>query len=189
MKESFWNFFKWYYRYTTNIYFNFTNSNSPTMIRKKDRLSFIMFAYIFLVPTTAILLIPFNIKYLLFIIEILITICSLCAARFSFIYYFILYSKYKKRNNSLNDNVIYQICILLELDNNLRRIISKFYRIVDVRGNIFGVKIYLKQRKTKNTKFIILKIKSNKILFDGKLLCNKVFEQSEFVKLFSKYKI
>ena len=70
----------------------------------------------------------------------------------------------------------------------LRRLISNYYKIVNSKGNALVFKIYLQERnkETNNKKEKILKIKSNKIIFDGKIIFGEIFDENQLLELLDK---
>ena len=81
--------------------------------------------------------------------------------------------------------------MLYKVSEKVRNVINHYYKIIDVRGTIFSLKYYLFDRTKKNNsnsrkKYIILKIKSNKIYLNGKKISNKrLINTSELNNVFS----
>ena len=90
-------------------------------------------------------------------------------SKFSLIYYFILYKKYIDRNKNLNSKIIYDECALFVINKDISAILSKNYKLHDVKRNILFVKYILID---KNGKIVKLKIKSNLIYLNKKKICN-----------------
>lgn len=116
-----------------------------------------------------------------------IGLLSLC--RFSWIYYFLLYVRYSNKNASVNDNAIVNECILLNPTNEIRKLISQYFRIVDVKGNIFALKFFLSDKRKPNKRklsrkdIFVLTFKPNAILLDKKLNVGKLHELSDLKRL------
>lgn len=74
------------------------------------------------------------------------------------------------------------------MNKKLRRLISNYYKIVNSKGNALVFKIYLQERnrETNNKKEKILKIKSNKIIFDGKIIFGEIFDENQLLELLDK---
>ena len=70
------------------------------------------------------------------------------------------------------------------MNKKLRRLISNYYKIVNSKGNALVFKIYLQE--TNNKKEKILKIKSNKIIFDGKIIFGEIFDENQLLELLDK---
>lgn len=90
-------------------------------------------------------------------------------SRFSLIYYFILYKKYKDRNKNLNSKIIFDECALFVINKDISTILSKKYKLHDVKWNILFIKYIL---INKNGKIVKLKIKSNSIYLNKEKICN-----------------
>ena len=84
--------------------------------------------------------------------------------------------------------IIFEECILHKMNKKLRRLISNYYKIVNSKGNALVFKIYLQERnkETNNKKEKILKIKSNKIIFDGKIIFGEIFDENQLLELLDK---
>ncbi len=171
-------FVKWYFDYIGNKYFD----NSPPKIhtvvkvRKKERLLIVIFAYLLMSASALLFLISPPPGYLLSIALLLTAIGFLSMGRFSLIYYCLLYSKYSARNASVNDKIIFDECVLMESNNDIRKLISKYYRVVDVRGNIYALKFDLADKTKKRSNrvklsskdIVTLKFNPNAIFLDKK---------------------
>ena len=105
-------------------------------------------------------------------------------------YYFVLYKKYLNKDRSLNDKIIYESIILFDTSKDICKIINKYFKLKYVDGNIFAAKFYLAKRmlkvldnKKKKTildkKLIVLKIKSDKIYFNKKLVATTLSDISQ----------
>ena len=101
-----------------------------------------------------------------------------------------IFFKFVRKNNSFNKKIIFEECILYKLNSKLRRLISNYYKIVDSKGNALVLKIYLQERnKGKNyKKEKILKIKANKIIFDGKKIFDEIYDIDYLIDFFANYK-
>ncbi len=99
-----------------------------------------------------------------------------------------IFFKFVRKNNSFNKKIIFEECILHKLNKKLRRSISNYYKIVDSKGNALVFKIYLQERNKEknNKKDKILKIKSNKIIFDGKKIFGEVFDENQLLNFLDK---
>lgn len=189
--KTFFNFIKWYFKFISDKFYEIPSNTSLPYITKKERLGLVIAAYLIFISSWFILFLEINGKYFLFSIPIIIFIVLLCLTRFSFTYYFILYKKSKKINRSINDKVIIEECMLYKVSKKIRNVINQYYKIIDVRGTIFSLKYYLFDRTKNNNsnsrkKYIILKIKSNKIYLNGKKISNKrLINTSELNNLFS----
>lgn len=187
--KTFFNFVKWYFKFTSDKFYEIPNSGR--YITKKERLGLVIAAYLIFISSWFIFFLEINGKYFLISIPIIIFSILLCLTRFSFTYYFILYKKFKNINRSINDKVIIEECMLYKVSKKIRNVINQYYKIIDVRGTIFSLKYYLFDRTKKNDsnsrkKYIILKIKSNKIYLNGKKISNKrLINTSELNNLFS----
>lgn len=118
----------------------------------------------------------------------IISIGFLFLCRFSIINYLYIYFKFVRKNNSFNRKIIFEECILHKMNKKLRRLISNYYKIVNSKGNALVFKIYLQERnkETNNKKEKILKIKSNKIIFDGKIIFGEIFDENQLLELLDK---
>ena len=63
-----------------------------------------------------------------------------------------------------------------------------YYKIVDSKGNALVFKIYLQERNEEknNKKEKILKIKSNKIIFDEKIIFGEIIDENQLLELLDK---
>lgn len=188
--KSFLRFIKWYFRFTGEK--TFTDSapkiRSVSHVRKKERLYVIIFAYLLTIVSVLLFLtIPYP-RYLLAVALLLTAIGCLSLCQFSLIYYFILYTRYSCKDMSINDSIIVDECILLNPANNIRKIISNIFHVVDVRGNIFALKFDLsgKKKRTKLAKndIITLTFKPNAVLLNGKkAFAGKLLDLSDLEEL------
>lgn len=187
-KENFWTFLKWYFKYTTKEFFDNSNSNTPSYVCNKERLPFIIISYFIFIASFVILFIHINGIYWFSIFGFIISIGFLFLCRFSIIYYLFIFFKFVRKNNSFNKKIIFEECILHKLNKKLRRSISNYYKIVDSKGNALVFKIYLQERNKEknNKKDKILKIKSNKIIFDGKKIFGEVFDENQLLNFLDK---
>lgn len=172
-------FVKWYFVYRGNACFDNKTSrySGRYHIRRKDRLPIVIFAYTLLIVLfpLALFVLPQYISlgkacYVAFA-ALFGGLLYTCICEFSFLYYFVLYAKYVRRNDSVNDKVIVDGIILREWPKDLEKVITKYYRIKWTDGNIFAVKYYLMERAKKHKRlsekdFIILKITPTKIYFN-----------------------
>ena len=92
----------------------------------------------------------------------------LLMSKFSLIYYFILYKKYKDRNKNLNSKIIFDECALFVINKDISTILSKKYKLLDVKRNILFVKYILID---KNGMLVKLKITSKHIYVNKKKIC------------------
>ena len=180
---SFLCFVKWYFKYTRDKRFCDERPAIQNMkyIRKSERLFVVIFAYFLMVLSPCFLLIPVRANYWLLIFGEIISIILLAVCEFSFLYYFFVYVRFTKREVSINDRAIAEEIILQEVAKDVRKTISKHYRILEVRGNIFVLKYYLTKlgkRKGITRKDIrVLKIKPQGMVLDGKkIFCGKMQE-------------
>ena len=189
-KYNFFVFLKWYFKYTTKEFFNHSNSNRPSYVGNRERLPAIIISYLVFIGSFVIFFIPINGIYWLSIFGIIISIGFLFLCRFSIIYYLFIFFKFVRKNNSFNKKIIFEECILYKLNSKLRRLISNYYKIVDSKGNALVLKIYLQERnKGKNyKKEKILKIKANKIIFDGKKIFDEIYDIDYLIDFFANYK-
>ena len=187
-KNNFWAFLKWYFKYTNKEFFDNSNSNTPSYVGNKERLPFIIISYFIFISSFVILFIHINGIYWFSIFGFIISIGFLFLCRFSIIYYLFIFFKFVRKNNSFNKKIIFEECILHKLNKKLRRSISNYYKIVDSKGNALVFKIYLQERnkETNNKKEKILKIKSNKIIFDGKIIFGEIFDENQLLELLDK---
>ncbi len=187
-KDNFLAFLKWYFKYTTKEFFDHSNSNRPSYVGNRERLPAIIISYLVFIGSFVILFIPINgIKYLS-VFGIIISIGFLFLCRFSIIYYLFIFFKFVRKNNSFNKKIIFEECILYKFNSKFRRLISNYYKIVDSKGNALVLKIYLQERNKgkKNKKEKILKIKPNKIIFDGKKIFDEIFDENQLLEFLDK---
>ncbi len=189
--KTFFNFMKWYFKFISDKFYVIPVNTSLHYITKKERLGLVVAAYLIFVASWSVLLLQTTGKIWLFLSIMIIPFVLLRLTRFSFTYYFILYKKSKKINRSINDKVIIEECMLYKASKKIRNVINQYYKIIDVTGTIFSLKYYLFDRTKNNNsnsrkKYIILKIKSNKIYLNGKKISNKrLINTSELNNLFS----
>lgn len=143
-----------------------------------------IFAYLLMVASVLFALsLPSG--FLISIALLLVAIVLLAMCRFSLIYYYLSYVKYRNRNTSVNDMAIVEECLLLNPKNDIRNTISKYYRVIDVRGNIFILKYDLvektkKYKKLSNRDISVLKITPNKMVFKNKeVFSSKITDLSD----------
>jgi hypothetical protein len=116
---------------------------------------------------------------------LVIALLYLWICEFSFLYYYILFAKYVRRNDSVNDKVIVEGIILREWPRDIEGIITKYYRIRWTDGNLFAVKYYLVERSKKHKKpsrvdFVVLKITPTKVFFNKQeVFSHKITDLSE----------
>ena len=176
--KTFFNFMKWYFKFISDKFYVIPVNTSLHYITKKERLGLVVAAYLIFVASWSVLLLQTTGKIWLFLSIMIIPFVLLRLTRFSFTYYFILYKKSKKINRSINDKAIIEECMLYKASKKIRNVINQYYKIIDVTGTIFSLKYYLFDRTKNNNsnsrkKYIILKIKSNKIYLNGKKISNK----------------
>ncbi len=183
--NSYFSFLKFYYHYTNEKnFFNYSDRNHTS---KKARFTYVILAYIFFISSFFSIL--FFKKRGLFFIGIGAFFLSglLYLAEFSLTYYYFLYKKIKKSNNSINDKVFIDEKILMRVAK-IRSTISKYYRIINSSAHLFYIKYILLDRPTK--KKITMKIYSNKLCLNGKKICNKsINDRFEFEKIIKDAKI
>ncbi len=197
MKKTFLGFLKWHFVYISNLQFpndSFKEcalNNVNTIPQRWERLPFIIISYIILLGSIVFFI--FNTqfyKYIVLILGAMSSIVFLLTFRFSFIYYIVLYKKYSNKDRSLNDKIIYESGILFDTSKDIRKIINKYFKLKYIGGNIFAVKFYLAKRMLKvldnkkkitilDKKYIVLKIKSNKIYFNKKLVATTLSDISQ----------
>lgn len=176
-------FVKWYFKLSTNKLFPRTGSRY--LLGQKERLPLVVLGYVLLLINIVVAL--FHVdqgfwKYLFIGILELSSLLFVC--RFSFIYYFFLYSRFVHRVDSVNDRILVDEIVLLEPSEDVRRMISKNYRIIEVRGSIYAVKYYIvektkRYKKLSNRDLIILKITPKKILLNKKeVFSHKITDMS-----------
>jgi hypothetical protein len=165
---NFFKFVRWYFKYISDLHYCKPN-NGRLYISKKERPFCVAFSYICFL--TIFILIPFNFDYIVPVSFCLILtgMILLLMSRFSLIYYFILYKKYIDRNKNLNSKIIYDECALFVINKDISAILSKNYKLHDVKRNILFVKYILID---KNGKIVKLKVKSNLIYLNKKKICN-----------------
>lgn len=189
--KTFFNFMKWYFKFISDKFYVIPVNTSLHYITKKERLGLVVAAYLIFVASWSVLLLQTTGKIWIFLSIMIIPFVLLCLTRFSFTYYFILYKKSKKINRSINDKAIIEECMLYKASKKIRNVINQYYKIIDVTGTIFSLKYYLFDRTKNNNcnsrkKYIILKIKSNKIYLNGKKISNKrLINTSELNNLLS----
>ena len=189
--KTFFNFMKWYFKFISDKFYVIPVNTSLHYITKKERLGLVVAAYLIFVASWSVLLLQTTGKIWLFLSIMIIPFVLLRLTRFSFTYYFILYKKSKKINRSINDKAIIEECMLYKASKKIRNVINQYYKIIDVTGTIFSLKYYLFDRTKNNNsnsrkKYIILKIKSNKIYLNGKKISNKrLINTSELNNLLS----
>lgn len=187
-KDNFLAFLKWYFKYTTKEFFDHSNSNCPSYVGNRERLPAIIISYLVFIASFVILFIPINGINYLSVFGIIISIGYLFLCRFSIIYYLFIFFKFVRKNNSFNKKIIFEECILYKINSKFRRLISNYYKIVDSKGNALVLKIYLQERNKgeKNKKEKILKIKPNKIIFDGKKIFDEIFDEKQLLEFLDK---
>ena len=190
MKEdNYFTFLKTYFKYTTKHKFLSGPSHSRFTTRKRDRLPRIVIGYSIFIATIVIACISIPRKVAWVILGILHTLMQLQMAKFSFLYYFVLYCKIRKRNLSINDKLLTTTIIPHNIKYDLQRVICKYYNIVSYKENIFLVKCKLLEedvdlsegdRPSKKT----LKITSNAIYFNRVKIFDKIMNLEELDKFF-----
>lgn len=190
--NDFWSFVKWYFDYIGEKCFDDSPPVIHTVIKvtKKERLSIIIIAYLLML--ISLLLLLTSPSYLLSIAMMIATISLLYSCQFSVIYYFLIYVRYKNRDISINDRIIVDECILFDPTSDIRKIISRYFRIVDVRGSIWTLTFLLARKTQKLNKriklspkdIVTLKFRPNAILFDNrKIYTGKLFDSSDLAHI------
>lgn len=187
-------FVKWYFDYIGNKCFD----NSPPKIqtvakvRRKERLPIVICAYLLMIASALLIVTLPSHRYLLSFGMMIAAIGLLFLCRFSLIYYLFLYVRYHNKNTSINDDLIVYECILLDTTNEIRKMISKYFRIVEVKGNIFSLKFTLADKSKKRSNrvklspkdIVTLKFKPNAIFFDKqKIHAGKLLNLSDLDKM------
>ena len=181
-------FLKWFFVFVGDQCFD--NIPSRFTIRKKDRLPVVIVAYFIMILSLIFLFIGKNgLNYYCALVLIISSALFLYGCRFSFLYYFIAYIRFYNKDSSINDKIIFEHCVIYSYPTDVTKTISKYFKIVEMKGSIFTLKFYLgarskRRRKETNFKTIILKITPNKIYFDGKKIFeNKLFDMSDLEKI------
>ena len=189
--KGYFSFIKWYFNYVSNECFD--NVKARYAIRRKERLPAVILAYIMMILSLLCFFIAP--KELGIYIALVLMICSalfLLECRFSFIYYFISYIRFNNKDNSINDKALFEHCIKIDYPTDITKMISKYFKIYETKGNVFTLKFYLgakskKARKETNFATKILKITPNKIYFDSKIIFeNKLSDISDLERFLSK---
>ena len=165
---TFFKFVVWYFNYISDLHYCKPN-NGRIYISKKERPVCVVFSYICFLMV--FILIPINFDFIIpvSVCLILTGMILLLMSRFSLIYYLILYGQYKDRNKNLNSKIIFDECALFVINKDISTILSKKYKLLDVKRNILFVKYILID---KNGKIVKLKVKSNLIYLNKKKICN-----------------
>lgn len=189
--KDYLHFVEWYFDYIGKLRFDNSSPMIQTVrnVRRNERLPVIIIAYM-IIMASILLAILRSESFLLSIAMVIVAMGMLTLCRFSFIYYFFLYVRYYNRNTSINDGIITYECILLDPTNEIRKMIARYFRIVDEKGNIFALKFLLSDKRKRNKRklskkdIFVLKIKPNAILLDNKELhAGKLHEMSDLEKL------
>lgn len=186
--KNFLSFTKWYFNYINDKFYYDTNVSSTFHVKRKERSTVVVISYLILISSLIILFVPIYGIHWFSIFGIIISIGFLCLCRFSIIYYFILYKKYINKDKTLNDRIIVEEFIMYDLCKDVRRLISDYYRIVDVAGNIFCLKFKLRERKNKSAKIITLKIMPRKIYFGKIKIAERISDISILEKILENLK-
>ena len=176
-------FLRWYFNYIGNE--RFDNVSRRNTIKRKERLYVIIVAYIVMICSLVCFLLIHS-YYVLFLT--LISIMYLHACQFSFLGYLFAYMKFKNKDKSINDDVIFTYGILDGGNSKLLSMIDKYFNFYVTGGNAFAVKISLmakgKERR-KETSHIkkVLKITPNKIYLNRKIIFdNKISDMLDLEK-------
>ena len=189
--KDYLHFVEWYFDYIGNVCFDNSSPMIQTVIkvRRNERLPVIIIAYM-TIMASILLAILRSASFLLSIAMMIVAMGVLLLCRFSFIYYFFLYVRYHNKNTSINDGIITYECILLDPTNEIRKMIARHFRIVDVRGNVFSLnfllsdKIKRSKRKISRKDIFVLTFKTNAILLDKKKLhTGKLHDLSDLERL------
>lgn len=160
-------------------------------IRKKERLTFVILAYLMIILSLLLLLIGRNGLHFIALVLIICSVSFLYGCQFSFLYYSFAYIRFINKDRSFNDRIIFEHEVIFNYPTDVTKALSKYFRIFEVKGSVFKLKFYLgarskKRRKETNFKTIVLKITPNRIYFDGKVIFNKkLFDISELEKRLS----
>lgn len=176
--KGFLRFVKWYFDYIGQKCFDNSAPMIQTVIklRRRERFPFVIISYLLIIASLWLIVIfPLH-GYLLPFSLMIVAIGLLFLCRFSLIYYFFLYVRYNNKNASINDDLIVYECILLDSTNEIRKIISNYFRVVEARGNIFTLKFDLADKTKKRSNrvklsskdIVTLKFKPNAIFLDKK---------------------
>lgn len=163
-------FVNWYFKYSTSKFFS--KSGSRYQLSQRERLPLLLLGFALLLINVVAAL--FHIgqggyMYLIFGILELYSVLYIC--RFSFLIYCVLYARYIRREDTVNDRIIVEYTILGEYPKDLSRMIEKYYSIRCVENKRFTVYYYLveKRNKRKNVskkEFLVLRITPNKVFFN-----------------------
>ena len=187
-------FVKWYFDYIGQKRFDNSAPKIQTVIEAKrnERLLFVIISYFLIMAALLLMLMIPPHGYLLSFGLLIAAIGLLSLCRFGLIYYFFLYVRYHHKNTSINDDLIVYECILLDSTNEIRKLICKYFRVVEVKGNIFTLKFYLADKAKKRSDrvklsrkdIVTLKIKPNAVIFDKqKIHTGKLLNLSDFEKM------
>lgn len=168
--RDYFKFVNWYFKYSTVKFFPKTGSRYH--LSQRERLPILLLGYVLLLINVVVALFHLGQSgYMYFIIGILELCSMLYICRFSFLVYYILYARYIRREDSVNDRIIVEYIILGEYPKDLSRMIEKHYSIRCVENKRFTVNYYLveKRNKRKNVsqkEFLVLRIAPNKVFFN-----------------------
>lgn len=185
--KKFLNFIKWYFKYTNDKFYYDSNVSSNFYIKRKERLPVVFISYLILIISLVLLFVPIHGFHWFSIFGIIISLGFLYLCRFSIIYYLTIYKKYIKKDKTLNNRTIVEEFIMYDLSKDVRRLISDYYRIIDVKGNIFSLKYKLIKRKDKNKKIITLKITSKKICLGKIKIAKTILNIEDLRKILEIY--
>lgn len=161
------------------------------IIRRKDRLTFVILAYLMIILSLILLLIGRNGFHFIALVLIISSVSLLYGCQFSFLYYSFAYIRFINKDRSFNDRIIFEHEVIFNYPTDVTKALSKYFKIFEVKGSVFKLKFYLgarskKRRKETNFKTIVLKITPKRIYFDGKVIFNKkLFDISELEKRLS----
>lgn len=188
-EQRFFKFVKWYFNFTSEKFYGRPSNATMFYISKKERLVAIFMAYLLFFVSWSILFLKINGIFFIFLADIIVFITLLCLTRFSISYYILLFYKIHKKNRSINDRAIVEECIFYNFSKQIRNAILKYYKIADVRGNIFYLKYFLtvKNGNRNIKKYITLKITSNKIYLNNDKIStvrlNDICDFEELIKV------
>jgi len=183
--QSFLAFVKWYFDLVSDKFYGRASNATRFNISKKERLIAIVVGYCIFIGSGMLLFVQIDGNYILFIMAILISVILLFMGRFSLLYYILIYNKCKKFNRSLNDRVIIEESIQYKTSNRIRQAISRHYKIIDLKGSLVSLRFILKNKSGNElNNIIVLKITSNKIILNNKVISEKrLNDVNEFEEL------
>ena len=175
--KDYFRFVKWYFNHIGNTMFD--NVRRWRVTRRRERLPEVIMAYIMMILSLIFIFTsPFKKAISYGHLLMITSIMFLYDSKFSFINYFIAYIKYKNKDKSINDSVIFQYGVLDGGESELFSMISKHFTPYVKIASPFSVKITLLakgrtlRKKTSHIKKV-LKITPNKVYFNRKIIFHK----------------